>query len=177
MMNNPYKNVIRNVNTMKNRLNKISENISEYWILENISFIGKKQTFNPNIIVLDNSYNRNAKVNENIDEWIKIVENFDKSIKLYNKAVDDADLLLKKALHFPETLEKIDGYYYRYTESYYNGVFEKIKYNNNEISITKYHFGENNWYIYSYTENIEFSKNDGNYDFIWKNECPELYLS
>ena len=171
VIDNPYKNVRKNIFTMKNSLERISKKISEVWILDNMVFVGKKQKFNPNIIILESVYSRNLE--KDTGKWIKIVENFDEALELYNKAVNEATLILKKAAHLPETLEKVNGYYYGCTA---DGECEKIKYDDKKITIDRYRLDRRDWGVHSYTETINFSKNDSNYSYIWKKECPEMYL-
>ena len=171
VIDNPYKNVRKNIFTMKNSLKKISKKISEDWILDNMMFVGKKQKFNPNIIILESVYSRNLE--KDTGKWIKIVENFDEALELYNKAVNEATLILKKAAHLPETTEKVNGYYYRCTAS---GDCEKIKYKDKKITIDRYGLNRWDWSVHPHTETINFSKNDSIYSYIWKQECPEMYL-
>jgi len=169
-INNPYENVVLNINKMKRRLEKISENIPEYWILDNISFLHKKQTFNKNLLINTSSYHSN----NTYDEWIEIVKNFDKSIELYNKALKDKDEILKKSMRYENSDKIKNGFYYRFID---HGI-EKIEYiGNGDLLVEFYHFGSDDWYIYhSIVSKIEFDENSKEYEFIWKQECPELYL-
>jgi len=173
LMNNPYGNVISNFLEMKRHLENVLEKLTEYWVLQNIEFLNNKQTFNPELLL---RYNRNLTKEESIQKWIKVIENFDKSINLYNEALNIRDtIILKKYIGFPGTKKKVDGYWYTYESNTQYGTCNKILYNDGELSVKSYHFG-NDWHIYTSKNTIQFLKDDTKYEHIWKDECPELYL-
>jgi len=173
LMNNPYGNVIRDFLEMKRQLEKTLERLSEYWILQNIEFLNNEQTFNPELLF---QYNRKYTKEESIQSWIKIVENFDKSIKLYNEALKIRDTkILKKYLGFPSTKKKVNGFWYTYKSNSQYGTCNKILYSERNILVESYHFGDN-WHIYTSKNTIKFSEDDTEYAHIWEEECPECYI-
>lgn len=173
-IDNPYGNVISDIIDMKHKLENISYNISEYWILDKISYLNTKQTFNIDILIQTSPYSKNT-----IEEWVSIVNKFDNAVKLYNKACLEKNEILKKALRCDVTDKKTNGFYYKSVE---NNV-EKIEHiKNGKLVVKSYHFGHgdygsSNWFIYHNKETTEFNKFDKKYEFIWKQECPELYLT
>ena len=169
VINNPYQDVISHISKMKYHLMSVVQSISEYWILENLNMMSKKQTFNSDLLL---TYNRNYTKEESLKNWMSIVDNFDNAIKLYNEAQRIRDTkILKKYLGFVNTKNKVDGFWYEYKDGY----CVKMKYEDGKLRQKKYHFG-GDWHIYSSNETVKFSKEDTEYEYIWKVECPELYL-
>jgi hypothetical protein len=169
MFDNPYSGILSSILKIKHRLEKVIEYISEYWILENIGFVGKQQTFNIDLILPQLRYGGE---DNRLDEWYKIVDDFDNAIVRYNEALAKRDtVILKKYLKFTNTRNKIDKYWYRYE----TGNCYRIEYKNGELIQKKYHFGDN-WFIYTSTVTLKFSKNDKLNEHIWKAEAPEKFL-
>ena len=172
MFDNPYSEILPSILKMKYRLEKTIEYISEYWILENIGFVGKHQTFNVDLILPQLRYGDRHDKNSRLDEWYKIVDDFDNAIVCYNEALAKRDtVILKKYLKFTNTRNKIGKYWFRYE----TGKCYRIEYKNGELLQKKYYFGDN-WYIYTSTETLKFSKNDKLNEHIWKAEAPEKFL-
>jgi hypothetical protein len=169
MIDNPYDKILESILRMKRRLEKVSERISEYWILENLNFIGKPQTFNNDLVL---EHTRNTDNNHNINEWYKIIDDFDDAIVRYNDALSKRDtVILKKYLKFTNTRNKIGKFWFKYEV----GKCFRIEYKDGMLQHKKYHFGDN-WFIYTSTETSEFSKEDKENERIWKAEAPEKYL-
>jgi flagellar hook assembly protein FlgD len=162
---NPYKDVLNDINEMKQHLEAVNKQISEYWILDNIHFIGKKQKFNKDLIL--------GGYNKSVENWLKIVNKFDNAILLFNRALKDKNNILKKVMRYDSSINKVDGFYKQYSD----GNVEVIEYvDNGSLNVRNYHFGSNDWLVYHSTDTIEFDKTDKQYEKIWKAECPELYI-
>ena len=167
-LHNPYSDVISSIYTMKSHLENIRDNISEYWLLENIDFKGKKQTFNTNLILGIHSYNRDT--DKNLDDWLKIIDEFDDAVELYNEASRKKTQILKKYLGFKSTKKKINGRYYRQ----FKDNFVVIIPESSRLKTTTYHFGEN-WNIYY--SNDYFNPNEPDvYEDIARIEYPEYFV-
>jgi len=168
-INNPYASVVESINNMQTQLNYIKNNISEYWLLENIKFKNKKGTFNNNLI-LGTSYGTPESQKK---KWFKIIQDFDNAIELYNKAEKDKFNIFKKYLGFISTQHKRKGKYYRCRDNMFYVITPN--HTNKTLLYKVYSYTDDGWDVYKKVGKVG---KVGNADFedIWKAEFPELYI-